>query len=165
MSHRLWLFLTKVRVRNEYPGVPLATPCWEWLGSRDGKEYGTFNAGERTQRAHRFACELFGDGTPPELERDHLCRNHWCCNPDHVEAVTRRVNLDRGRQRESARELCRERNKTLSAQLAAARTHCPQGHEYTPDNVYLSDGYRKCRTCVKRRVNAAHARKRGTDAA
>ncbi|MBD5787094.1 hypothetical protein IF650_12980 [Cellulosimicrobium terreum] len=35
-----------------------------------------------------------------------------------------------------------------------AKTHCPQGHEYTPENtiVYPSDGRRRCRTC---RVGAA----------
>ncbi|WP_454044687.1 hypothetical protein [Cellulosimicrobium sp. Marseille-Q8652] len=31
----------------------------------------------------------------------------------------------------------------------AAKTHCPHGHEYTPENtiVYPSDGRRRCRTC------------------
>ncbi|WP_043652411.1 helix-turn-helix transcriptional regulator [Cellulosimicrobium cellulans] len=30
-----------------------------------------------------------------------------------------------------------------------AKTHCPRGHEYTPQNtiVYPSDGRRRCRTC------------------
>jgi len=30
-----------------------------------------------------------------------------------------------------------------------AKTHCPHGHEYTPENtiVYPSDGRRRCRTC------------------
>ena len=33
----------------------------------------------------------------------------------------------------------------------AAKTHCPRGHEYTPENtiVYPSDGRRRCRTCRK----------------
>lgn len=27
------------------------------------------------------------------------------------------------------------------------KTHCPQGHEYTPENIYRSGGRRICRTC------------------
>lgn len=33
-------------------------------------------------------------------------------------------------------------------------THCPNGHEYSDDNVYHDDGRRKCRICVRERVNA-----------
>lgn len=29
----------------------------------------------------------------------------------------------------------------------ARKTHCPQGHEYTPENTYESAGRRRCRTC------------------
>lgn len=29
----------------------------------------------------------------------------------------------------------------------AFKTECPQGHQYTPDNTYLYDGRRTCRTC------------------
>ncbi|NMF28888.1 hypothetical protein [Cellulosimicrobium aquatile] len=33
-----------------------------------------------------------------------------------------------------------------------AKTHCPHGHEYTPENtiVYPSDGRRRCRRCRRR---------------
>ncbi|HEU4422108.1 MAG TPA: hypothetical protein VFR67_06155 [Pilimelia sp.] len=39
-------------------------------------------------------------------------------------------------------------------------THCPQGHEYTPDNVYLTQGRSspRCKQCVK---DAAAARRAG----
>lgn len=34
---------------------------------------------------------------------------------------------------------------------AAERTHCPSGHQYTPENTYVSpEGHRACRTCRKR---------------
>jgi hypothetical protein len=159
-----WRLLSKIRAVDAYPGVPLATPCWMWCASRDGKDYGTFRVGRKVRRAHRVTAEIWDGGTDPGLERDHLCRNHWCCNPDHVEAVSRRVNLDRGDQRDSARRLCRERNKTLSKEIAANRTHCPQGHPYTPENTY-KDKYRRCRTCVLARMNAAYARKRNAASA
>lgn len=32
--------------------------------------------------------------------------------------------------------------------IAAKRTHCPQSHEYTPENTYLNNGVRYCRKCL-----------------
>lgn len=38
-----------------------------------------------------------------------------------------------------------------------AKTHCPQGHEYTPENTYINpkSGGRMCRTCMSERRNKA----------
>ena len=56
-------------------------------------------------------------------------------NPDHLEPVTRGENLHRGAHR----------NKV--------KTHCPQGHEYTPENTYVwgDRNFRQCRTCTRER--------------
>jgi hypothetical protein len=35
-----------------------------------------------------------------------------------------------------------------------SRTHCKNGHEFTEDNVYVSGGRRRCRTCARARVKA-----------
>ena len=35
-----------------------------------------------------------------------------------------------------------------------AITHCPQGHEYTPDNTYVHKGSRHCKTCTETRAKA-----------
>lgn len=38
-----------------------------------------------------------------------------------------------------------------------AKTHCPNGHEYTPENTYVfADGRRRCRRC---RLDAAKRRR------
>ena len=34
-----------------------------------------------------------------------------------------------------------------SAAVRSAITHCPQGHEYTPENTTIENGGRSCRTC------------------
>ena len=44
------------------------------------------------------------------------------------------------------------------AALNALKTHCPQGHEYTPDNTKVYNGMRSCRQCYKERGLARYYR-------
>ena len=105
--------------------------CWEWTASlRRG--YGQFSLNGKQITAHRFSYELVNGKIPKELELDHLCRNHSCVNPDHLEAVTHRENILRG--------------ETLQA-INARKTHCIQGHEFTPENTYQDKSYRQCKIC------------------
>lgn len=41
------------------------------------------------------------------------------------------------------------------------KTHCPQGHEYTPENTYVRPGRpgRNCRTCMKEAQKAYNAKR------
>lgn len=110
--------------------------CWIWQG-RQIKGYGTASMG---RLAHRVAYqEMVGD-IPTGLELDHLCRTPLCVNPDHLEPVTR----DENRRRH-----------------IATITHCKHGHEFTPENTYLRDGYRRqCRACNREQVRRYSERKR-----
>ena len=41
----------------------------------------------------------------------------------------------------------------------ARKTHCPQGHEYTPENTYAYEAYgRRCRTCAAEQYRARRDR-------
>lgn len=76
--------------------------CWLWTGKMDGKrQYGAFrykrDGAVHYKIAHRLAYELLIGPIPEGLVIDHLCRNGRCVNPDHLEPVTNRVNLRRGR--------------------------------------------------------------------
>jgi hypothetical protein len=94
--------------------------------------------------AHRIAYLLTGQTIPSGWHVDHLCRNHACCNPRHLEAVTHRENLLRG--------------ATVAA-AHARKTHCPHGHLYAGDNlVTRRNGQRVCRTCQRARHRARYYR-------
>ena len=46
--------------------------------------------------AHIFMYEQFtGTRAKPGIDHDHLCRNRACCNPAHIELVTRQTNIKR----------------------------------------------------------------------
>lgn len=113
----------------------LENGCWKWTGSVDGGGYGHFTIRGRQTKTHRYAFEEFRYPIPRGLEPDHLCRNRWCSNPFHLEPVTRRENVLRG---------------TGVGARHAAKTHCDNGHELTPENSYAPPGrphWRQCRIC------------------
>lgn len=108
---------------------PDADGCWMWTGSTDSSGYGQMWIDGRLQLTHRFAYEQLRQPIPDGLVLDHLCLTPLCCNPFHLEPVTNRVNIQRAR---------------------AMTTHCPQGHAYEGDNLYLNPrGFRQCRQCVR----------------
>jgi hypothetical protein len=106
--------------------------CWIWTGGRKKAGYGQFSVNGRKVIAHRWSYQHFVGPIPDEYEVDHVvCNRPPCVNPAHLEAVTLQVN----RERRNAR-----------------KTHCVNGHEYTPANTGWqvdSDGYRNryCKTC------------------
>lgn len=111
-----------------------ADGCWIWTGSIR-KGYGQIwtsldASGHRSLlQAHRASYELARGPIPEGLDLDHLCRNRLCVNPDHLEPVTRRVNILRG---------------TAPAAHNARKTHCDEGHSL----VRLRNGRRGCPTCA-----------------
>lgn len=108
--------------------------CWEWTGCilKDG--YGRFFVGGSSKLAHRISyAELVGP-IAADLQIDHLCRNHKCINPDHLEVVTSRENTLRG---------------NAPAGRQSRMTHCKNGHPLSGENIYTSTGRRRCKICVK----------------
>lgn len=110
--------------------------CWLWTAAKDRRGYGYFGIAKgHVQLAHRFAWENQRGLIPEGLVIDHLCRNTSCVNPDHLEPVTQRVNVQRG-------------NAVLPH---VPRTHCKRGgHMYTPETTYVAPGgKRTCRICYR----------------
>lgn len=73
------------------------TGCWIWIGAYNGDGYGCITIGRAPNRkvlgAHNFAYQIMVGAVRKGYELDHLCRNRWCCNPGHLELVTKRENL------------------------------------------------------------------------
>jgi hypothetical protein len=112
--------------------------CWLWQGYRIRAGYGTFRAGGKTHIAHRLSYELFRGLIPAGHHLDHLCLVRQCVRPDHLEAVTPRVNVLRS---------------TATSAVHARQTHCVHGHPFDEENTYVPPGSRRrqCRKCRQRR--------------
>jgi hypothetical protein len=74
------------------------TGCWLWVGSHCRTEYGTVKVGGRVLLVHRVLFALLVREPDSSLELDHLCRNRWCVNPEHLEEVTHDENMRRTRR-------------------------------------------------------------------
>lgn len=135
-----------------------ASGCWEWTSTRSPDGYGKVVVGYRghgrpvRRFAHRVLYELARGPVPKGLELDHLCRNRACCNPAHLEPVTRRENVRRGLLPAMLRE------------KAAAQAHCKRGgHPLSGDNLVLQGPekkFRVCRICRNERQRQRHNRKK-----
>lgn len=103
--------------------------CALWVGAINRGGYGAFWMGLKTTAAHHFLV-----GKPPKgLVWDHVksrgCTHRHCVWPDHLELVTQGENMRRGDH------------------WQRRKTHCPQGHEYSPENTYRYGNQRDCRAC------------------
>lgn len=136
-------FESKVERNGPVPEArPDLGPCWIWpeIVSTNGG-YGRFWDGERTVTTHRWSYERFVGPIPDGLQLDHLCRVRACCNPTHLEPVTQLVNIRRSPR--------------------IKPTHCPQGHEYTPETSRTKKtGSRSCVICSNARRRARRAAQR-----
>jgi hypothetical protein len=115
-----------MRFESKYLPHPV-TGCWTWLAAKTADGYGVFWHDGLQLRAHRFVYEVYRGEIPEDLQIDHLCRNRGCVNPYHLEAVTAKVNIERGR---------------------GSWTHCARGHEIDGLN---SAGKRFCKECQRER--------------
>ena len=124
--------------------------CWIWLGALAPQGYGMIKDGNNdNRRAHRISFNLFKGNISDELEIDHLCRNKACVNPDHLEAVTHKINVNRSPLGDCANY--------------GRRTRCNYGHEFSGENLGLrSNGGRVCRTCHNARNRLRYHRNKNT---
>lgn len=144
--------LERFRARSVVQDCPvegLEGPCWVLPPNQpSGYAVTTLHMDDgktKTLLVHRVAYMIAIGPIPSDLEIDHRCGVLTCWNPDHLEAVTRAVNMRRshaGRKPEDYK--------------------CRNGHIRTPKNTYstvLKSGrkYRACRDCAQVRDQARRA--------
>jgi hypothetical protein len=131
------VYTIEERLNRKIERIPFST-CWHWVGATLPKGYGQFGHREfpgdkpKVIYAHRASYELYKGRIPEGYEIDHLCKNTGCCNPDHLEAVTPLEN---------------NRRSNSVAATHFRKTHCVNGHEFTPDNTRLRGKDKQWRAC------------------
>jgi hypothetical protein len=122
--------------------APGPNGCLEFMGARYPFGHGQISVGgsaRRMVRAHRVAWEMHNGPIPEGLYVCHTCDNPPCCNPEHLYVGTKADNMNDMSRRRRAKN--------------SKKTHCAQGHEFTPENTAprydTSSGRpgRRCRTC------------------
>ena len=134
------------------------TGCWLWGGANDGDSgYGRFRGSEIGEKqAHRASYRLFKGEIPDGYEIDHkVCNFPPCVNPAHLEAVTRKVNMQR------SSKIGLTFGGPANGRRQQAKTHCPHGHSYE-DAIIRKEGWRKCRTCFYAKEKARRIRRNST---
>lgn len=144
---RFWKLVDKSG--PDHPSMPMLGVCWEWRGRAGPYGHGGYKpTASGSFMAHRLSWYLCGNGwVPPELVVRHTCDNGRCVNPAHLLLGTHADNM---------RDMVVRRRH-----WKCGVTHCPKGHPYEGDNLYVyPDGRRDCRTCSTEKKVAYKAKQR-----
>jgi hypothetical protein len=105
-------------------------------------------------------CERCGEW--PAQNRHHVDRNTRNNDRSNIELLCRSCHKRQHPEQWFTPEMT-ARGRAAREARAAAITHCPAGHEYTPENTYLQRNTlngtvgRVCRVCRARRLRELRA--------
>ena len=99
---------------------------------------------KRTERVHRLVLLAFVGPCPDGMQ---------ACHRNDIPTDNRLVNLRWDSDSANKHDQVRNGNHRN-----ARKTHCPQGHKYTPDNTYVFSSGRVCKACARARARDSYAR-------
>jgi hypothetical protein len=132
--------LTRVLTHRRRAGA-----CWVStysVGSHGYPQIGWHENGKLTMTlCHLVLWKRCRGPIPPGMTVDHKCHNRRCVRLTHLRLLPNAVNAaDNG---------------------FAGRTHCPRGHEYSPENTHVNkhSGGRQCIACRREYDRTRRSRK------
>ncbi len=129
-------------IQRFFKHIKIVGSCWEWQLYKNKYGYGVFGTKTKNLLAHRFSYMIFVRELDPKLTIDHLCRNHSCVNPLHLEEVSQKENL--------------QRSSICITTMKKNQTYCIHGHSLSDKNLYVRpDKRRECRIC-RRKADRLH---------
>lgn len=123
--------------------------CLVFTGTRSRQGYGSLRVAGAMIKAHRVAWELAHGQIPAGMAVCHRCDNPPCCNVAHLFLGT---IADNNADRHAKGRTVMPTNGPDHLRI---RTHCPQGHPYSGDNLRIRPGGgRRCAQCYRERARA-----------
>jgi len=133
--------------------------CWIFQGAITSRGYGSISVDGVIHSTHTRMYLASGREIPEAMEIDHLCHgqsdckggtecpHRACCNPDHLEAVPKEVNWERGES---------------PSRINSLRTECKHGHPLAGDNLRIAirkgrNPSRQCKACHHNLIQARRA--------
>lgn len=123
--------------------------CLLYTGSKRADGYGLISVGSRAdgsfrlERVHRVVYEALVGPIPAGMHVHHRCGHNACVRLLHLELATPEAH---------AQEHAAEGLWANNGAYNAVKTHCPQGHEYSPDNTRVHGGKRHCVACQREKM-------------
>lgn len=153
VEHRISISCGLLRTNKERKGPD--NPAWK---------------GDSVQEmaGRRRAQRLFPETGPctrcsaPDSERHHVDGNTLNNDPSNIEFLCRKCHMELDGRLVRFREQGRKNVKKMTEAAARekrARTHCKRGHPLSGDNLYLNNGRRTCRECLRASQAAYRQRK------
>ena len=117
--------------------------CWNWKHTQS--RYGSFSINKKCFLPSRFSFELAFGKIDPDICIRHICRNDYCVNPEHLEALPLAELVLQG---------------ISPSAINHDKAKCLRGHSLVPENLYRSArGNRICKKCCSIRSKKSRLKK------